>query len=203
MFQLLLQYGSEVNIRQPRERIRILDKYGAVEQIYRLENHIDVFQMLVSVVGVFNLKDIEIESSIPDNMKVTLCGEGSIPRRLKHQARLQIRRQLKVHIPDKIELLPLPRLIKDYLLYQVWDDYWMVQTTLRTEKCLLLIDRPNLSTTQENITCTWFCRKGLVSCVWKLHPASAVWISWGVALNGAVSWLLLFSWLCIWFLVLY
>ena len=121
VLQLLLQYGSEVNIRQPRERIRILDKYGAVEHIQRLENNSDFFEMLVNVAGIFNIKDIEKEYSLPEIMKTVLIREGSTPRRLKHQTRIQIRRLLKVPIPDQIELLPLPRIIKDYLLYQMWD----------------------------------------------------------------------------------
>ena len=121
VLQLLLQYGSEVNIRQPRERIKILDKYGAVEHMQRLESNSDFFEMLVNVVGVFNIKDIEKEYSLPETMKTVLIREGSTPRRLKHQIRIQIRRLLKVPIPDQIEQLPLPRIIKDYLLYQMWD----------------------------------------------------------------------------------
>ena len=121
VLQLLLQYGSEVNIRQPRERISILDKYGAVEHMQRLENNSDFFEMLVNVAGVFNIKDIEKEYSLPETMKTVLIREGSTPRRLKHQIRIQIRRLLKVPIPDQIEQLPLPRIIKDYLLYQMWD----------------------------------------------------------------------------------
>ena len=122
VLQLLLQHGSEVNIKQPRERIRILDKYGIIEHLARVENGSDVFDMLVNVAGVFNIKDIEKEYALPENMRRTLLREGCKPRRLKHQTRLKIRRLLKGPIPDQIELLPLPRLIKNYLLYQIWDE---------------------------------------------------------------------------------
>ncbi len=120
VFQQLFHYGSEVNFRQPRERIKILDKYGAVEHIHKLTSHHDVFEMLVDVAGVFNVNDIEGEESISDDMKAALLTAASTPRRLKHQIRIQIRRLLRV--PNQIELLPLPRLIKDYLLYQLWED---------------------------------------------------------------------------------
>ena len=121
--QKLLHYGSEVNIRQPRERIRILDKYGVVEHMHRLEDYNDVFEILVNAAGVFNIKDIERELSLPERMKTILMREGCKPRRLKHQTRLEIRRLLKVPIPDQIESLPFPRLIKDYLSYQIWDKF--------------------------------------------------------------------------------
>ena len=122
VLQQLLQHGSEVNIKQPRERIRIIDKYGIVDHLNRLENNDEVFDMILNVAGVFNIKDIEKNYSLPENMRTVLIREGCKPRKLKHQIRLQIRRLLKVPIPDQIERLPLPRLIKDYLLYQMWDE---------------------------------------------------------------------------------
>ena len=120
----LLHYGSEVNIKEPRCRIKIVDKYGVLDPLKKLNSpeNDELFEVLVNAAGVFNIMDIERQEGLSEERRAILLSEACVPRRLKHQARIQIRRCLSIPVPENIDKLPLPRIIKEYLLYQRWDE---------------------------------------------------------------------------------
>ncbi len=117
--KLLVYFGAKINLTRPTKLLKIRDGFGILNQIRKLRPYDDIFRFIVDVAGVFSTDLILKESSLSNGQREVLLELSSVPRDLKHLARLRIREILKLPVPPSATNLPLPEFLKQYILFQV------------------------------------------------------------------------------------
>ncbi|GAB6022717.1 hypothetical protein CHUAL_006813 [Chamberlinius hualienensis] len=118
--ELLLRYGASVILKSQYH-----DPKGILKALPRLAGFPHVFDVFLEAAESFHLPAIRRARNFVPEQKQMLLRVAETPLQLKHQSRLFLRRQLLskvtrgVTLPQRIQQLPLPQLIKMYLLYEI------------------------------------------------------------------------------------
>lgn len=115
--ELLLKYGATVVLKSQYH-----DPRGILKSLPRLAQCRHVFDTILEAAEAFHLPAIKRASNFNPEQKQTLLQAAQTPLLLKHQLRLFLRRRLASNgdiLPRRIQQLPLPPLIKMYLLYEI------------------------------------------------------------------------------------
>ena len=116
----LVRHGARVHFcTPPYGSYRHPDPFCVLNFVHCMKNFVELFEFLVLAGSRYDVLAIHANESLPDNFKDFLLEVGRSPRELKHQCRVLIRETLLPHIPGKVPLLPIPKLIKSYLLYKL------------------------------------------------------------------------------------
>ena len=119
LVKTLVQYGSRINMRLPTRLLKIKDACGALGQVHKLRPYEDMLRFILDATDDFDLSQIEKESSLSNRQKELLLEKAKQPRSLMHLSRAVIRLVLQSPIYSHIDVLPLPRFLKDYLFFNV------------------------------------------------------------------------------------
>lgn len=115
--EMLLKYGAVVVLKTQYH-----DPRGILKALPRLAQYPHVFDVILEAAEAFHLPAIKRANNLNPEHKQMLLNAAQTPLQLKHQVRLFIRRQLGAGgciLPYRIQQLPLPLLIKMYLLYEI------------------------------------------------------------------------------------
>uniref|UniRef100_T1IPD0 SOCS box domain-containing protein n=1 Tax=Strigamia maritima TaxID=126957 RepID=T1IPD0_STRMM len=113
---LLLKYGASIVVKT-----QFGDPKGILKAIPRLNDDSHVFNTLLEAAESFNIGAIRRSTSLSSFQKQVLLDRAMNPLSLKHELRVFIRNLLrgKGCLPISVDVLPLPPLVKSYLLYQL------------------------------------------------------------------------------------
>ncbi|GIY07919.1 ankyrin-1 [Caerostris darwini] len=116
--RLLLYYGAKVVLKS-----QIHHPLGILKSVHRLhpETHPEVLDVLLDAAECYSAASINRSLLLTDQQRNLLLQHALTPLSLKHILRLFIRNNFGAG-PDvikRIQCLPLPRLIKMYLLYEI------------------------------------------------------------------------------------
>ncbi|XP_064649084.1 ankyrin-2-like [Lineus longissimus] len=117
--QLLLRYGARISFRQATRNCLIKDPFGFLTHFPKLLEREELLDLILSASESFSPSAIIVSPDLKDEEKGILLSLA-VPVRLKHLARLSIRTATGLVFPEKVERLPLPTLLKSYLLYDVY-----------------------------------------------------------------------------------
>lgn len=116
----LIRNGARVHFcTPPYGSYRRPDPFCVLNFAHCLKNFVELFEFLVLAGSRYDVLAVHANDSLPDDFKEFLLEVARSPRELKHQCRGLILELLLPHIPSKVPLLPLPKLIKSYLLYKL------------------------------------------------------------------------------------
>ncbi|XP_070552781.1 putative ankyrin repeat protein RF_0381 isoform X2 [Ptychodera flava] len=111
----LLKHGAHFNLRHDRS-----DPFSLVKNLRTLEKLPKSLQLVLEAADSVDIH-CDTETTPPvtdDSLKRKLSEMSNIPQPLKHQSRKCIRSLLGHQIHDKIETLPLPQYLNDYIFFQ-------------------------------------------------------------------------------------
>jgi ankyrin repeat protein len=117
--KLLLKYGARISFRQPTRNCLIKDPFGFLTHFPKLLRWEGLLDLFLSASEAFSPQAITKSNDLKDVEKGILLSLA-VPVRLKHLARLSIRNATGLVFPHKVDKLPLPTLLKSYLLYDVY-----------------------------------------------------------------------------------
>ncbi|GFQ83319.1 ankyrin-1 [Trichonephila clavata] len=116
--QLLLYYGAKVVLKS-----QIHHPLGILKSVHRLhpETHPEVLEVLLDAAESYSAASINRSLLLTDQQRNLLLKHALTPLSLKHILRIFIRNTFGVGpaVIKRIHCLPLPRLIKMYLLYEI------------------------------------------------------------------------------------
>lgn len=115
---LLVQNGAKVHFCSAELENRKRDPFSILPFCHCIVGFPEVFFLMMEVASKFQPLAIYVSSKIPEGMKDELLLTGTQARGLKHICRLTIHNRLGAGLPDKVPLLPLPAILKSYLLYK-------------------------------------------------------------------------------------
>ena len=119
--RLMIRNGATINFCSSgldMEMKRLRDPFSIVPYVHCLEDNQPMFDFVVSAAAKYSPLIIYATHNIPENMKDTLIFAATRPRNLKHLVRASLRSRLTPELPDKVEKLPLPPILKSYLLFR-------------------------------------------------------------------------------------
>ncbi|XP_045212342.2 uncharacterized protein LOC123563552 [Mercenaria mercenaria] len=119
--KLMIRNGAIIHFSScglDMELKRLRDPFSIVPYVQCLQNNQEMFDFVVSAATKYNPLIIYTNGNIPEGMKDWLIYTATRPRELKHLVRVSLRSQLTPRLPDKVQELPLPPLLKSYLLYR-------------------------------------------------------------------------------------
>ena len=120
VFQLV-KYGAKVSFRGYLSIVRLKDPFGALQYWKAYSEKQDIKRLLIESATSFDLPSIKSTGpgAISNADNEHLVHYASRPRELKHIVRLFLRDSLQPNFPSKVSELPLPNLLKSYLLFEV------------------------------------------------------------------------------------
>jgi SOCS box/Ankyrin repeat len=114
LINLILKYGGRVVMRTQNQ-----DPLGILRSVVRVPFHERaIFTRLLEAGEGYNPLAIYRLTNLPQWTKDSILWTATRPLPLRHQARLVIRRILGQVLPDKVALLPIAPVLKDYILCQ-------------------------------------------------------------------------------------
>ncbi|XP_060062594.1 ankyrin-1-like [Ylistrum balloti] len=119
IIHLLIKYGGRVSFQGDMTVFRLKDPFGILNHVMNVEAEKDIFMLLIEAASAYDLSDITSADMLLSSDKKLLKKTARKPRELKHLVRLLIREHFSSHLPEKVQKLPLPKLIKSYLLFDV------------------------------------------------------------------------------------
>lgn len=117
--ELLVRHGAEVHFSSSgldRELRRLRDPFSILPYCHSLENFPEIFDMLINLANKYCPLLIHANEKLSEEMKDSLLYLGTRPRELKHQVRVMLRQKLSPGLPENVEKLPLPAILKTYIL---------------------------------------------------------------------------------------
>ncbi|WAQ97595.1 ANK3-like protein [Mya arenaria] len=119
IIKMLLCNGAKVHFCSSEiESSRRRDPFSILPYCHCLSGHYDTFFYVLDAAAKFNPMAVYVSPNISESMKDQLLLAGTRVLNLKHLTRLTIHARLGTGIPDKVMKLPLPEIIKSYLLYK-------------------------------------------------------------------------------------
>ena len=116
----LIRNGARVHFTTPLYgSYRRPNPFCVLNFAHCMQNFVEMFEFLVLAGSRYDVLSIHANENYALNFKEFLLEVARSPRELKHQCRILIHQVLLPHIPNKIPLLPIPNLIKSYLLYKL------------------------------------------------------------------------------------
>lgn len=119
--RLMIRNGAKLNFCSSgldMERQRLRDPFSIVPYVACMENNETIFDFVVTAAYKYSPLIIYATANIPERMKDSLIYTATRPRELKHLVRVSIRDLLTPGLLSKIEALPLPPILKSYLLFR-------------------------------------------------------------------------------------
>lgn len=117
VIHLLIRHGAKVTLRGDMTVFRMKDPFGILNHILHVEHDKELFLLLLNAASTYDLSDIDKAEMLMASDKRLVKDKGRNPRELKHLIRLLLRNSLTPHLPEKVNDLPLPKIIKSYLLF--------------------------------------------------------------------------------------
>lgn len=117
VIHMLLKYGACVVLKS-----QFSDPRGILKSLRYLSQETDVFNILLNGAQSFNVGAIRRSISLTDVQKMVLIDRAQNALPLKHQVRLLLRTLVQRDsrtLPQLVNELPLPTLLKAYLLYEI------------------------------------------------------------------------------------
>ncbi|XP_050393500.1 ankyrin repeat and SOCS box protein 3 [Patella vulgata] len=115
---LLIKHGAKVHFKGQSSPARLKDPFGILHYMSNLKDKDDIFSLLAVSAQLFDLPAIQRYSGLLDWQRRLLISLSSAPRSLKHLVRQSIRQMFLQQIPKLVNDLPVPSIIKQYLLYE-------------------------------------------------------------------------------------
>ncbi|XP_013401108.1 ankyrin repeat and KH domain-containing protein mask [Lingula anatina] len=116
---LLVKHGARVHFKIPTKMLRLLDPYGVLKHLVSIQTKPNILNLLVEAAECYDTEKILRDRSYPEMQRAILSSACVTPASLKHQSRIIIRRHLcELPISNPIKQLPLPPLLKSYLLFE-------------------------------------------------------------------------------------
>ncbi|KAK7505101.1 hypothetical protein BaRGS_00003671, partial [Batillaria attramentaria] len=116
---LLLKYGAKVHFRVSTTSTRLMDPHGVLSYLSGVKDKDDVMDLLCTAATHFDSAAIATCRGLTSVQKGLLLSLASAPRDLKHLVRMAIRDWLSSQrLPEAVDALPLPAIMKNYLLMQ-------------------------------------------------------------------------------------
>lgn len=116
---MLIKYGARVNFRGASVRYRLQDPFGILKYLPYIAQKWDIVELLMDAAWTYDPELIKKHGSILTSQRKAILEVAMMPRSLKQIIRLLIRQVLTPSLPNKVELLPLPPLLKCFLLFEV------------------------------------------------------------------------------------
>lgn len=113
----LILYGARVHFCAASTSSRAKDPHGILHCVQYLKNKPEVFHLLISASKVFDADSIKVYSSLSPEQRFTLLDVADSPRDLRTLTHLFLRDHLKSKLVQCVRVLPLPRLVKQFLLF--------------------------------------------------------------------------------------
>lgn len=116
---LLIRYGAKVSFRGTRGMMHVRDPHGILSLVKKFSTKDDMFRLMVDAAFYFDVDAIKNHDLLAPKIKEHLVTFGNRPRDLKHLIRMSIHTLLGTSLPSKVQRLPLPPLLKSYLLFHL------------------------------------------------------------------------------------
>ncbi|GFO16738.1 ankyrin repeat domain-containing protein [Plakobranchus ocellatus] len=113
----LLLYGAKVHFCAASTSSRMKDPHGILHSVQFLEKAPDVFALLVSAATKVDLDSVQAYSSLSDEQRKVLLAVGKGPRDLRTLVHLFLRDYFRPNFPKSVSVLPLPEVVKRFLLF--------------------------------------------------------------------------------------
>uniref|UniRef100_A0A2C9L2L0 SOCS box domain-containing protein n=1 Tax=Biomphalaria glabrata TaxID=6526 RepID=A0A2C9L2L0_BIOGL len=120
---VLILYGARVHFRAASTASRAKDPHGILHCIQHLKKKPEVFHLLVSASTVFDVDSIQAYSSLSPDQRYILLSVCGGPRDLRTLTHLYLRSYLKRTFQESVKKLPLPAMVKQFLLFNPSDNY--------------------------------------------------------------------------------
>lgn len=119
VISLLIKFGAKVSFRGYLGVVRAKDPFGILHFMHNVFGKKDVCHLLFVAACLYDNDSIKHVNTINVEAKKCLMSYGCRPRELKHLCRLYIRDRMCTGLPEKVKTLPLPSLVKSYLLFDL------------------------------------------------------------------------------------
>ncbi|XP_046551250.1 ankyrin repeat and SOCS box protein 8-like isoform X2 [Haliotis rubra] len=117
--RLLIKYGANVSFKGSSSVTRLKDPFGILHYLpnSRVENREEIFHLLIEAGSVFDLSAIRLSTGLTIYQRTLLMEVGARPLPARQLLRLFLRKHLAGNLPEKVALLPVPDIIKKYILF--------------------------------------------------------------------------------------
>ncbi|KAH9509013.1 hypothetical protein Btru_048598 [Bulinus truncatus] len=119
----LILYGAKVHFRAASTASRAKDPHGILHCVQHLKKKPEVFHLMVSASTVFDVDSVQAYSSLSPDQRFTLLSVSAGPRDLRTLTHLFLRDYLKGRFQDVVKRLPLPSIVKLFLLFNPSERY--------------------------------------------------------------------------------
>ncbi|KAH9488197.1 hypothetical protein Btru_064813 [Bulinus truncatus] len=119
----LILYGAKVHFRAASTASRAKDPHGILHCVQHLKKKPEVFHLMVSASTVFDVDSVQAYSSLSPDQRFTLLSVSAGPRDLRTLTHLFLRDCLKGRFQDVVKRLPLPSIVKLFLLFNPSERY--------------------------------------------------------------------------------
>ncbi|XP_074655269.1 ankyrin repeat and SOCS box protein 15-like [Tubulanus polymorphus] len=114
----LIKYGARVTLCESTTRMfKIQNAFGIIRQMHKFARYPDVFNLVLDAVDEFEILAIKLSNLTLDKQQQMIV-MATNPMSLRRLARFRLRRLLKPVLPRRVACLPLPELLKSYILYE-------------------------------------------------------------------------------------
>ncbi|XP_076312717.1 ankyrin repeat and SOCS box protein 15-like [Tachypleus tridentatus] len=117
LIRLLLRYGAKILLKT-----QLQHPLGILKSIHRIHLGLSqhIMELILDAAEGYSISAIKRSVLMSDSHKSLLLENALMPLLLKHISRLVIRGIFGIgpHLPKKINMLPLPKTLKMYLLYE-------------------------------------------------------------------------------------
>jgi len=119
ILEMLIQNGARIHFcSSGLESFRSRDPFSILPFCECLVGHADLFLFVLEVAARFNPMAIYVSTNISEAVKDLILFDGTRPRGLKHLTRLAVQSAIGTGLPEKVQQLPLPDILKRYLVYK-------------------------------------------------------------------------------------
>ncbi|KAL5011658.1 hypothetical protein ScPMuIL_010209 [Solemya velum] len=116
---LLVKYGARLTFDVDIVGYKVFEPFGVLNYIPDICHRSEVMGLLTEAAEKFNVQAIQTCQRLETCYKKLLLRIGVLPRDLKHILRLHVRRNYRTNLPENVDRLPLPPILKQYLLFEV------------------------------------------------------------------------------------
>ncbi|XP_062584898.1 ankyrin repeat and SOCS box protein 8-like [Saccostrea cucullata] len=119
VISLLIKFGAKVSFRGYLGVVRAKDHFGILHYMHNVFGKKEICHLLFVAACLYDNDSIKHVNTVNVEAKKCLMSYGCQPRELKHLCRLYIRDRICTGLPEKVKSLPLPSLLKSYLLFDL------------------------------------------------------------------------------------
>ncbi|KAK7094469.1 ankyrin-1-like [Littorina saxatilis] len=116
ILKLLIKYGAKMTFKRATTHARVKDPFGVLNYLGHVQDRDDVFHVLASNASAFDTDSIMFSHHLTPMQKILLIRMAKTPAPLRQLVRFMLRERLRPCLPTKVPCLPLPLVVKNYLL---------------------------------------------------------------------------------------